>query len=45
MTPLPSGDLTASFEAVRRTNSAHATAIDALEQAFDAEMVIILEET
>jgi hypothetical protein len=43
MTSLPSS-LAAAFEAVRRTNTAHASAIDALEQAFDAGKVILEEK-
>jgi hypothetical protein len=34
-----SGNLTSTFDVVRRTSNAHASAIDALERAFQAEMV------
>jgi hypothetical protein len=34
-----SRNLSAAFDVVRRTSTAHASAIDALERAFQAEMV------
>jgi hypothetical protein len=34
-----SGPLTCAIDVVRRTNAAHASALDALERAFHADMV------